>query len=64
MARIPDIYLKTNFDEQKIVDFSNIQIYINGKPLKNVVDCQLTIESYGKSRIDIIQDKLMYALKE
>ena len=63
MARLPDIYLKTNFDEQRTVDFSNIQIYINGKPLQNIVDCQLVIESFGRTRIDIVQDEFIYNLK-
>jgi len=56
--------LKTEYDEQMIVDFSNVQIYINGELLQDVVDCQLTKESFGTARIDIIQDRLMYALKE
>ena len=56
--------LKTEYDEQMIVDFSNVQIYINGELLQDVVDCQLTKESFGTARIDIIQDRLMYVLKE
>lgn len=55
--------LKTEYDNQTIIDFSDVQIYLNGKPLEDVVDCQLTMESFGKARIDIIQDKLIYALR-
>lgn len=62
MARLPN-YIQTEYDNQYIVDFSNVQIYINGELLQDVVDCQLTKESFGTARIDIIQDKLMYALK-
>lgn len=64
MARLPEMFLKTNFDEQRIVDFSNVQIYLNGKPLQNVVDCQLIMESFGTTRIDIVQDEFIYALRE
>ena len=60
-----NIYFKTIFDEQKIVDFTNnIRIYINGLPLQNVVDCQLTMESYGITRIDIIQDEFISKLQD
>jgi len=62
MARLPN-YIQTEYDNQYIIDFSDVQIYINGEPLQDVVDCQLTKESFGKARIDIIQDKLMYALR-
>ena len=62
MAKLPN-YIQTEYDNQYIVDFSNVQIYINGELLQDVVDCQLTKESFGTARIDIIQDKLMYALK-
>jgi hypothetical protein len=64
MARIPDIYIKTNYDEQRIIDFSNVQIYLNGEPLQNVVDCQLTIENFGRTKIDIIQDEFIYNLRK
>lgn len=63
MAKLPN-YMQTEYDNQYIVDFSNVQIYINGKLLENVVDCQLTKESFGTARIDIIQDKLIYALRK
>ncbi len=56
-------HLQTEYDNQMIIDFPNVQIYINGELLENVVDCQLTKESFNTARIDIIQDKLMYALR-
>ena len=58
-------HLKTEYDNQNIVDFTNnVQIYLNGELLQDVIDCQLTMESFGKTRIDIIQDKLIYALRK
>jgi hypothetical protein len=64
MAKLSN-YIQTEYDNQHIVDFTNnVQIYINGKLLENVVDCQLIKESFGKARIDIIQDKLIYALRK
>ncbi len=64
MAKLSN-YIQTEYDNQHIVDFTNnVQIYLNGKLLEDVIDCQLTMESFGIARIDIMQDKLIYALRK
>lgn len=64
MAKLPTMYLQTSFDTQQLINLQNIRIFVNGEPLPYVVDCELTINADGTSQLDIIQDQLMYSLKD
>ena len=63
MARLPEMFLQTDFNTQ-LINLQNIRILVNGELLPYVTDCELTINADGTSQLDIIQDQLMYSLKE